>query len=309
MSNITISNGIINHPRVTRQAASTGINMRVERNLTANDRIVTHHTVSGNMPTIENINNWWRPRGWNRAGYHFIIRNDGSIWQLVPIHAPAWGAGAQANPRSIHIALAGNFTANNLPSAAARTSFGWLVNQLLNSSALPNLRQDSHVTRHSDWMATACSGFTTAQFRQWIANARQTTTNPPKNNGDTFVVTRATGGFSTAGDAANNRNQRTTVQPGTYHVFNRSQGMINVTRTRGVPGSWINPVGQGANNNIRVGSRVRVNSNARTWATGQNIPAWAIGQTYTVQQLRSNNNELLLSGVLSWIRRSDVTLI
>ena len=59
----------------------------------------------------------------------------------------------------------------------------------------------------------------------------------------------------------------------------------------------------------RVGSRVRVNNTAQSWATGQRIPSWVRGQTYTVQQIRNNNNELLLSGIISWIRRSDVTLI
>ena len=176
MSDIRISNGRINHSRITWQPNSIGINTAVERSLNAIDRIVTHYTVSGNMPTIENVNSWWRMREWNRAGYHLLIRNDGSIWQLVPIHAPSWGAGPGANPRSIHIAIAGNFTSTILPSRAARESYGWIVNQLLSSSALPNLHLDSHVTGHRDWMATTCPGFSNAQFRQWIIDARQTTT-------------------------------------------------------------------------------------------------------------------------------------
>ena len=90
--------------------------------------------------------------------------------------------------------------------------------------------------------------------------------------GDTFVVTQATGGFFTAADALAGRNQRTTVQPGSYHVFNRSQGMVNVTTVQGVPGGWINPTGQGKGQ-IRVGSRVRVNNDAQNWVTSQLIPA------------------------------------
>ena len=302
MSNITISEGRINHSRITWQPSSIGINTPVERNLSTIDRIVVHHTVSGNMPTINNVNNWWIGNGWSRAGYHLLIRNDGSIWQLVPIHAPSWGAGAQANPRSIHISLAGNFNATNLPSTAARSSFAWLTNQLLDTSALPNLRQDAHVTRHSDWMATACSGFTTSQFRQWLVDARQSTPSPEQ-----FQVTVRTEGFFTAADAATNRDRRTWVEPGTYHIFSRSQGMINVTTSKITPGSWINPAGQGIT--IVVGSHVRVNNTATNWATGETIPAWVHGQTYTVGQIRNNNNELLLTDVISWIRRSDVTLV
>jgi len=59
--------------------------------------------------------------------------------------------------------------------------------------------------------------------------------------GDRHTVTQATPGYLTAADALNSVNPRTTVQPGTYYIFNTSQGMINVTHTQATPGSWINP--------------------------------------------------------------------
>ena len=60
---------------------------------------------------------------------------------------------------------------------------------------------------------------------------------------------------------------------------------------------------------IGVGSQVRINQTARTWATGQNIPMWALGQTYTINLLRNSNRELLLKDINSWIRVEDVTLV
>ena len=60
---------------------------------------------------------------------------------------------------------------------------------------------------------------------------------------------------------------------------------------------------------ITIGSLVRINQTAQTWATGQNIPQWVIGQTFRVIGLRNNNRELLLEGVNSWINIKDVTLI
>jgi|GEM_PF-1978240 len=60
---------------------------------------------------------------------------------------------------------------------------------------------------------------------------------------------------------------------------------------------------------ITVGSQVRVNQTARTWATGQNIPAWVLGQIYTVSHLTNYDRELLLEGINSWIRVEDVTLV
>jgi len=60
---------------------------------------------------------------------------------------------------------------------------------------------------------------------------------------------------------------------------------------------------------ITVGSQVRVNQTAQTWATGQSIPSWVRGQVYTVSRLRDSDRELLLEGINSWIRVEDVTLV
>jgi len=60
---------------------------------------------------------------------------------------------------------------------------------------------------------------------------------------------------------------------------------------------------------ITVGSQVRINQTARTWATGENIPTWVLGQTYTVRLLKDSNRELFLDEINSWIRAEDVTLL
>ena len=60
---------------------------------------------------------------------------------------------------------------------------------------------------------------------------------------------------------------------------------------------------------ITVGSQVLINETAHTWATGQNIPTWVLGQTYTVSRLSDSGHELLLGGINSWIRAEDVTLV
>ena len=57
---------------------------------------------------------------------------------------------------------------------------------------------------------------------------------------------------------------------------------------------------------ITVGSLVRIKQTAQTWATGQPIPAWVLGQTFRVAGLR--DSQLLLEGVNSWIRTDDVVL-
>jgi len=60
---------------------------------------------------------------------------------------------------------------------------------------------------------------------------------------------------------------------------------------------------------IGVGSEVRINRTAKSWATGQPIPSWVLGQTYIVGRLRNHDRELLLDYINSWIRAEDVTLV
>lgn len=45
-------------------------------------------------------------------------------------------------------------------------------------------------------------------------------------------------------NAKNNENVVGTYDKGEYYVFNRSMGMINIGKSKGVPGGWINPIQQ-----------------------------------------------------------------
>ncbi len=63
-----------------------------------------------------------------------------------------------------------------------------------------------------------------------------------KKGGSYKVITQLTG-YYTALEAKNQQatNRTGKVYPGTYYIFNISSGMINVTKVKGSPGSWINP--------------------------------------------------------------------
>lgn len=69
--------------------------------------------------------------------------------------------------------------------------------------------------------------------------------------------------------------------------------------------------GQTANNtakaDIKAGNTVKVNFSANNWASGEAIPTWVKGKSYTVAQV--SGNKVLLSGIMSWINKSDVEII
>lgn len=69
--------------------------------------------------------------------------------------------------------------------------------------------------------------------------------------------------------------------------------------------------GQQADNtpkyDIAAGNQVKVKFGANVWATGEAIPTWVKGRTYTVAQ--TSGGRVLLSGINSWINKADVEII
>lgn len=129
---------------------------------------------------------------------------------------------------------------------------------------------------------------------------------PPKkeeSKAEKYTLVTSVKGYYYAADAKARRDDRTLVARGTYYVYSRSDDMINVTTKLGVPGSWINPA-DNKTADFKVGQRVKVKSSARKYATGQNIPDWVKGRTYTIQQIKSDR--VLLKEITSWVYKKDV---
>ena len=62
----------------------------------------------------------------------------------------------------------------------------------------------------------------------------------------------------------------------------------------------------GKGGTFKVGDIVVVSKNATTYATGQKMASWVKGQTYTVQEVKSDR--CLLSDIVSWVFNKDLTL-
>lgn len=101
--------------------------------------------------------------------------------------------------------------------------------------------------------------------------------------------------------------------------FCDSQGDMNKWNTekiaaalfRGITGvAYTGPaapvVNTGKGETFKVGDRVVVSKNATTYATGQEMASWVKGQTYTVQEAKSDR--CLLSSIVSWVFNKDLAL-
>lgn len=269
---------------------------RNDRTLNQVTHIVVHHTASARTATTRTFEQGvWRSNGWDRGGYHEVVLANGDVEINYNDRRIVWGARNQ-NTHTWHIALVGQHGAgvNNITAVQLR-SLERRISEACRRLAITNMNR-LVVHNALPGQATACTAVNMGHIRSGVGQLLRAAANQVTNNGATHTV-RA--GETLSGIA--NRHRTTVAELVRLNNISNPH-LIRVGQVLRIPA--ITAVNHPS---IRVGSRVRVNSSARTWATGQMIPTWVRGQTYTVQQLR--NNELLLAGVMSWIRRSDVTVI
>lgn len=85
------------------------------------------------------------------------------------------------------------------------------------------------------------------------AGNNETLEQPHKPETKTFKVTKKLNAYYTAEDAKLHRDVRGIVHEGTYYIFNELNGFLNVTKTMGEPGSWIDPNEDIKSENINMG--------------------------------------------------------
>lgn len=131
-------------------------------------RAILHHAEASKC-TAEDIHHWHKQNGWSGAGYHFLVRKDGSIYRL----RPEWAVGAHAkgsNSDSIGIC----FERSTMPQAQINAG-----RELL--SYLKGKYGFDKVQAHRDVCSTNCPG-TNFPFAE-IAGA--TASNTPVNSTST----------------------------------------------------------------------------------------------------------------------------
>lgn len=88
-------------------------------------------------------------------------------------------------------------------------------------------------------------GYNVADWQDYVAPP-PTPVVPPQGainlpQTEKYVVLTTVKAYPTSNSAANDINARGIVNAGTYFVYNKANGMVNVTSESGKPGSWINP--------------------------------------------------------------------
>lgn len=113
------------------------------------NRIILHHAEASTC-TPEDIHRWHKANGWSGAGYHFLVRKDGTVYSL----RPEWALGAHAarnNYDSLGICFEGAYMRETMGQTqidAGRELVAYLKSKY----------GISKVQRHKDVCPTDCPG-------------------------------------------------------------------------------------------------------------------------------------------------------
>ena len=112
-------------------------------------RIILHHAAATTC-SAEDIHRWHKQRGWSGAGYHFLVRKDGSVYRLRP-EAAVGAHASDNNSNSLGICFEGNFETESMTDIQ-KNAGAELVAYLKNKYGI------STVQRHKDVGTTSCPG-------------------------------------------------------------------------------------------------------------------------------------------------------
>ena len=127
----------------------TNLNFKDMSDRKSTERIILHHADAKNC-SAEDIHRWHLNNGWSGAGYHFLVRKDGTIYRLRPedkVGAHAYGS----NYNSLGICFEGDYMEEDM-SAEQIKAGQELVTYLKHKYNITT------VQKHKDVCATNCPG-------------------------------------------------------------------------------------------------------------------------------------------------------
>ena len=155
----------------------TNLKFGAMTNRKSTSRIILHHAEASHC-TAADIHRWHLNNGWAGAGYHFLVRKDGSIYRLRPENKVGSHAKG-ANSNSIGICFEGAYMTETMPQAQINAGKE-LVADLKSKYGI------SKVQRHSDVYPTSCPG-TNFPFDE-IAGASSGNKNNNSNNNSSALL-------------------------------------------------------------------------------------------------------------------------
>lgn len=294
--------------------------------------------------TIHNTDNWSNGAGaknhgsylqnsgsTKQASWHYAV-DDTYIVQSIPEDEVAWHAGdggGNGNYKTIAIEICVNPDSD---LTKATDNAAELAADILKRHGLPA----SALYQHNNWSGKNCpSQIRVGKPYNWSTFCNKVaqyynggiSVDVPSDNAETYELVVDCKVYMNAANAKNHKDPVKTYSAGTYYVFNKSDGMINVTKSKGSAGGWINPSDNkkaetpvepntpntGSSFKHAVGETVRFTtcytSSTNAAAIKNVIPASKMAKDTgkITRQLKVNGvSTYLLDGNMCWVNDGDI---
>ena len=290
---------------------------------------ITIHHMAGNL-SVETCGNVFATTS-RQASSNYGIGTDGRVGMYVEEKNRAWTSSSSANDnQAITIEVADDQIGGDWHvSDKALSKLVELCVDICKRNGIERLNytgdENGNLTRHNMFANTNCPGPYLQSKFPYIAeevNRKLGVSNPDdsktlyrvqtgafsnKANADALEDKLKKAGFDTYMVKVGNLFK---VQVGAFGVKANADAMSNRLKAAGfdtfITTESGTPVTETQVKDIEVSSKVSINDSATKYSTGQSIPSWVKGKTYTVQQI--SGQRALLKEIVSWVNIVDLTL-
>ncbi len=295
---------------------------------------ITIHHMAGNL-SVETCGNVFAPTS-RKASSNYGVDSKGRVGMYVEEKNRAWTSSSSANDdQAVTIEVANDEIGGNWHvSDAALNKTIELCVDICKRNGIKKLNftgdTSGNLTMHKWFAATSCPGPYLESKFPYIAeevNKRLGADASPSTESGTLYYVQ-TGAYSNKANAdaqyykikaasfeaiMKQAGNLYRVQVGAYSQKANADAMAAKLKAAGfdtyitTTGGTIVQPGSAQVKKLEVGSKVKINSSATKYSTGQTIPGWVKENTYTVQQL--TGEKALLKEIVSWVNVSDLTVV
>ncbi len=255
---------------------------------------------------------------------HYGIGSDGRIGQYVDEANTAWtNSNWDSNCKSVTIETSNSQTGGKWPvSDVVLNSLIKLVADIAKRNNLGKLVKGKNLTWHRMFTNTSCPGdyllskmdYIITEANKIIDNTSQV--NPPSSS-TTYLVKINTSDLNVRANPGTDSKINTVVHKGEVYTIVEER-MVGNTKWGKLKSSagWIslgytikvNGNSTPSTVSFSKGQRVTLKTSANKYCTGQTIPNWVKGKTYTIMEVggKTHPDGVLLKEIMSWVYKSDV---
>lgn len=284
--------------------------------------ITIHHNAG--VASVSNLLNYAYNTD-RQMSFNYCV-NDDDIGLSVEEKYRAWTSSNAANDhRCVTIEVCNSSTGGDWPiSDKSMATLIKLCADICKRNGIKKLYYDGTtngtLTRHEMFASTNCPGpyiknhtdYICSEVNKLIGASDNSETKPEKpSNTKTYEVVTTLKGYYTSADALAGKNAVRDVEPGTYYVYNKVTGAVNVTKTATSPGAWINTsknvVAQDDN---PIGKDVIINGRLYGNSAGGN-PGKTVSNVRTkiTRYAKGAAKPYNTTGDLGWVAESSVTFV